>query len=272
MIKKIKLFLFSFFVISILISCEEIPPGVVDIQTKDYVVTKISAPSVVTYTNEGAELLTTISIKNKDVVSRIWFDISGLDGATDITTLNIMNDDGKNGDAKKDDNTFTGKVTLDKTLLSGKFEITYYIEDLVRIKPNNIKKVGSRIFTYKSKAENFPPKISNLNILDNINREDKFAFSVVVSDSNGLNDIALVYYTLKDPSGKTIKNSQGISQFPLYDDGALNHSDDIAGDGVYTTNLTFPSSVATGDWEFTFIAKDKGGLFSNKIIHKVNVK
>jgi len=257
MIKHIISLSFIFLLI-LLISCEEIPTEIIDIQTEDYVVTKITAPDVVTFSDA--------------VVNKIWFDISSLDGSTELTTLNTMVDDGNNGDTKKNDNIFTGKVKLDENLLSGKFEITYYIEDIIRIKPNNIKKVGSRIFTYQSKAENVAPNISKLNILDIITRGDKFSFSVVVSDSNGLNDIALVYYVLKDPSGKVIKNSQGISEFPLYDDGALNHSDDVAGDGIFTTNLTFPTSAAIGDWEFTFVAKDKGGLFSNTITHKVNVK
>ena len=272
MIKRIILFTNILLLLALIVSCEEIPTEVVDIQTKDYIVKEITAPSDVIYSDAGAELITTISLKNKDVIKKVWFDITGLDGVTEITSLNLMNDNGTNGDAKKDDNIFTGKVKLDNNLLSGKFEILYYVEDIIRLEPNNIKKVGRKIFTYQSKMENVPPQISNLNILDNINREDRFAFSVVVSDSNGLNDIEKVYYALKDPSGKTIKNSQGISEFPLYDDGAFNHSDDIAGDGVFTTNLTFPSSVATGDWEFTFVAKDKGGLFSNKIVHKVNVK
>jgi len=257
------------------ISCEKIPTEVLDIQTEDYVVKKITAPDIVTYSDAGAQLVTSISIKNKQNIKNIWFDISSADGSTEITTLNKMLNDGKksvSGDVNANDNIFTGKVTLDDNLLSGKFEISYYVEDNFRIKPENIKKVGTKIFAYQSKAENVAPVISNLNMIDNVNREDKFAFSIVVSDSNGLNDIDLVYYILKDPSGKIIKNSQGISEFPLYDDGAFNHSDDIAGDGIYTTNLSFPNSVSTGDWEFKFIAKDKGGLLSNEIVHKLNVK
>ncbi len=274
MLKSISL-LFTITIILVFVSCEKIPTEVIDIQTEDYVIKKITAPDFVTYSNTGTQLITSVTIKNKQTVKKIWFDISSADGSTEITTLNTMLNDGNtevSGDVNANDNIYTGKVILDKNLLSGKFEISYYVEDNFRIKPANIKKVGTKIFTYQSKAENIAPEISNLNMIDNVNREDKFAFSVVVSDSNGLNDIALVYYILKDPSGKIVKNSQGISEFPLYDDGALNHSDDVAGDGIYTTNLSFPNSVSTGEWEFKFVAKDKGGLLSNEIVHKLNVK
>jgi len=85
MIKRIILFTNILLLITLIVSCEEIPTEVVDIQTKDYIVKEITAPSDVIYSDAGAELITTISLKNKDVIKKVWFNITGLDGATEIT-------------------------------------------------------------------------------------------------------------------------------------------------------------------------------------------
>lgn len=247
------------------ISCEEIPTETVDLQTVDYIIQKIVAPDVVTFSSTGTEIVTSLTIQNKETVNKVWFNISSDDGVSTITTGNSMPEDVE-GD-------FTGKFLLDESLLSGKYEILYFVEDKIRIAPENIKKVGTKNFSYISKAENFKPEIDNLTMTNTVDRGVKFSFSVVVSDSNGLSDIDIVYYLLTDPSGNLISNSEGISEFPLYDDGDFSlHSDNNTGDGIFSTNLTFPSSVSTGDWEFKFVAKDKAGLQSNSIIQNVNVK
>lgn len=264
MLKKSFILFFSG-ILFLFISCEEIPTETVDLQTVDYVIQKIVAPDVVTFSSTGTEIVTSLTIQNKETVNKVWFNISSDDGVSTLTTGNSMIESG--------DAIFSGKYLLNESLLGGMYEISYYVEDKIRIAPNNVSKVGTKSFTYISKADNYPPKISNLNMITSIDKGVKFSFSVVVSDSNGLSDIDIVYYLLTDPSGSLISNSEGISKFPLYDDGNFSvHSDNNAGDGIFSTNLTFPSSVSTGNWEFKFIAKDKSDSQSNTIIQNVNVK
>jgi hypothetical protein len=106
---------------------------------------------------------------------------------------------------------------------------------------------------------------------DTVNINQQFTFSVVVSDSNGLSDIVQVYYELFRPDSSQVSNSQGISKFPLADDGE--HGNDlIAGDGIYTMFLTIPLGQTLGVWRFEFEAKDRSNKLSNKLIHTLVVK
>lgn len=253
---------------SLIFGCEEIPSGIIEPKNVDYLVESITAPELFIYSTDNDVLTTSIKISNAEVVKTVWFDIFTIDGVERISSANVMTNL-EFGVTR----TYVGTANFDENILSGEYEIVYYVEDNIRTSDENISKVGSKKFKLQSEAENIPPVISNLIIPSEINRGVQFAFSILVNDPNGLNDVDSVYYQLKDPNGNLLTNSQGISKFPMFDDGLQDQNSDVtAGDGTYSVYLTFPSSVSTGNWSFEFNANDKSGALSNTLNHIINVK
>ncbi len=183
-----------------------------------------------------------------------------------------MTDDGKNGDAKAGDGIFTSEFFMSKINPNGVYQIEYFASDNINLPPNNFAKVGSALFTYDNNQINYPPVILNLVLPSTITRGNDFSFSLKVYDPNGASDIQTVSYHLYRPDSTLVVNSQGISDFPLYDDGnSSNHGDQTAGDGIYSAMLNFPVNQPTGIWRFEFQAKDRGGKLSNVITQNVTV-
>ncbi|MCW8848675.1 MAG: hypothetical protein OQJ81_01750 [Melioribacteraceae bacterium] len=259
--KKI-LIIFTFF--AILWGCEEIPNETIEPKSADYLLAEINAPDIIVFTEIDNSISTSIVINQSETIEAVWFDISTINGLESISSSNFM--------SSNDNITFTGKAKLDANLLSGKYEISYYIQDNVSSSDNNVKKVGTKQFQYLSEAQNFPPSVSNLMMPAEINKNVRFSFNIKVSDPNGLNDIQSVYYEVKDPDGNKISNSQGISKFPLFDDGNTTENSDVtANDGIYSVYLIFPSTSKSGNWVFNFNAVDKSDSISNTIIHTLKV-
>jgi hypothetical protein len=250
-----------------IIGCEQIPSDTIEIKMADYVVENITAPSEFVYSNTNKVLSVSVLINNSESIKNVWFNLETENGSEIISSYNYMTSPDKSGSK-----TFAGETTISEDLLSGNYIINIYIEDNVNPSGENTKKIGSKKLSYLSEAENFAPVISNLNIPSKVKLNVSFVFSFKVEDQNGSSDISSVYYKLYDPEGKLKSNSQGISEFPLYDDGnTLIHSDEVAGDGIYTTNLAFPLTAVTGKWEFKFNAVDNSGAISNTISYKIQV-
>jgi len=134
------------------------------------------------------------------------------------------------------------------------------------------KQVATSSFYFNNGQDNVPPEISNLIMPDSVQRGNTILFTVEVSDSNGLNDVEYVFYEAYNPDGIKVVNSQGISEFPMFDDGNTSENGDVAaGDGIYTVVLTFPVSAQEGTWRFEFLARDRSKTLSNKIIHNIVV-
>jgi len=241
-------------------ACEKIPDGTLDILEINYKVVSISVPASVIYSSSDSLVTTSIQIQNTGTVKNIWCAISFYDGTLKVNSKVDLFDDGnqsKNGDALKGDNIFSGKFGMSKRFSNGKYQIEYFIEDNTSM--SKIVKVAEQYFIFDNNQINFPPVISNLSIPNSVNRGTPFTFSVKVSDPNGLSDIQNVFYRLYRPDGVQLVNSQGISEFPLVDDGNTSASGDItAGDGTYTMILTIPATFQSGLWKFEFQARDKG--------------
>ncbi len=122
-------------------------------------------------------------------------------------------------------------------------------------------------------GQNTPPIIFNLSMADTVVIGEEFVFGVEAYDEDGASDIAGVYYNVYDPDGNLVHNSDGISDFPLSDNGDTAVSgDEVANDQVYTMKLYFPSGVPTGDWKFDFFAIDRARAKSNIITHILTVQ
>ena len=263
----IKKFVTLLFISIALTNCEDIPSGVIEPQTIDYRVIKINAPEVFTLSESNKIMESSILIENVETVKRVWGELHTLNGLERISSFDATLND-ESGSTR----TYIGQLEFDEQQLSGFYQLIFFVEDNIGIEGENLKKVGTKQFRLLSEADNLPPEISDLVIPDEVDRNVQFSFSLSVTDPNGLNDIASVFYQLFDPDGNLLSNSQGISEFPLFDNGDTEGNSDIAaGDGIYSVFLTFPSTVVTGDWEFIFNAVDLQGLESNTITHIIKV-
>jgi hypothetical protein len=81
-------------------------------------------------------------------------------------------------------------------------------------------------------------------------------FTATVSDSDGIGDIANVFFKNLTSSNPT--------NIPLFDDGLTSeHGDQLAGDGIFSRMLFIDSSNTPGDKEFRFYAKDKSNAIDS---------
>ncbi len=252
-----------------LLSCDKIPDGIVDVRTVDFKVLAITAPTSVSYSTADSTFNTSVKIENTESISSVWCKISSLDGTLLIQSQAPLYDDGNlslHGDQTKGDGIYSTKFVMGKLTPIGKYQIEYFIEDNINHSPDNLKKIGTHIFTFNPGQINLPPVISDENFPLAVNIGQQFTFSVKAFDSNGPNDIDSVYYKLYRPNGTLVINSQGISKFMLFDDGNTSvHGDLTAQDGIYSAVLTFPSGQPTGTWRFELQAKDRSGKLSNII-------
>lgn len=104
-----------------------------------------------------------------------------------------------------------------------------------------------------------PPVIETVLGPDSITPPTTFSFVAVVSDPDGLGNIASV--VTRAPNGQT---------FDLFDDGE-GGDDPIAGDGRYTVTFEAPEETAAGTVEFEFQAFDRQGLESNIVVKELTI-
>lgn len=265
---NIKLKLFFILLFAIIYGCENIPSGIVEPKNVDYKVEEISAPDVFIYSEDNKVLTTSIKISKSEVIDKVWFDVLTADGFEIVSSGNLMTEV-EFGVTR----TYYGTLSLSETLLSGDYDIIYYVQDRIRTIDANVMKVGVKKFRFESTAVNFPPQITNLIMPNEVNRGEDFIFSINASDPNGKNDIQAVFFTLLRPDSTIVfADTLGNTQFPMFDNGDSNIGDQTAGDGVYSLKNSFSNSSQTGIWKFTFNAIDKSDSISNTITHSLNVK
>lgn len=274
--KKISINILSLLLfVMVLTSCDRIPDGIVDVKTVDYNILSITGPSLFIYSQTDSTIVTYVQINNVETVSNVWFKVSSFDGTLRLQNQIFMSDDGNvplHGDQFKNDGIYSGKFPMSKLNPNGKYQIEYFVEDNVRTSPDNVQKVGAQLFSYNNNQLNLAPVISNLTIPSAVNRGENFVFSLAAADSNSYNDIQSVYYEFYRPDGSLVSNSQGITKFPLFDDGNTSVNGDLqAGDGRFTNQLLFPTNQPTGVWRFEFHAIDRGGKLSNVIVHNMTL-
>jgi len=245
---------------SAFISCGKIPGGIVESKLVDYKVVAISAPTTFTTNSSDSVITTSVELQRTTTISAVWCSIKSNDGSEiKYSRVNLL-DNGdlqNNGDQKKDDGIYSGKFIMSKKYSNGKYQIEYFVQD--NFASSNIVKVGAQYFDFDNGQTNYPPVISNLSIPSSVTRGNPFTFSIKVNDPNGQSDVQSVFYRLYKPDGTQMVNSQGISEFPLFDDGNTSYDgDQTAGDGIYSMILTIPSTFPAGNWKFEFQAKDKG--------------
>jgi len=252
--------------------CQKSYNTVVDSQNTNPQVIKITTADSVSYSRADSTVIISVQLNSFSGVKSVQANII----ASDFTQLNteplILFDNGDakdNGDAVKGDNIYSNRFPMSTYYPNGQYTVQYFITD----DNNNTQLEAVHTFGYNNLQTNKAPIISNLNMPGSISLNISLLFSVKVTDANGLSDVDSVYYKLYKPDGTLILNSQGISKFPLSDNGDTPTTGDVtAGDGIYTMKLTFPSGQPTGSWKFQFTAVDREGFQSNIITQNVVVQ
>jgi hypothetical protein len=255
------------------LACDKIPNGVVDVQTVDYKVALISAPSSFATSSSDSLFTTAIQISKTSSVGKVWCSVKTLDQTQTVFSSVEMLDNGNSsasGDQTQGDGIYSCKFVMSKKLSNGKYQIEYYVEDNISQSPDNLVKVGAQIFSYDNGQKNYAPAISNLSMPTSATRGTSFIFSVNASDANGLADISQVFFKLFRPDGTTVANGS-LDYFLMVDTGDSNYGDQTANDGIYSFKNSFGTSSQTGAWKFEFQAKDKSSAVSNIITYNLTV-
>ena len=243
--------------------CEQTYDNVLDTSTENYQVSSIAGiKDSIDLKIPGDSLLSPrVNFVSGSELSGVSFNVI----ASDLTQLNsspiIM--------TKVANNIYEGEFILESQNPNGLYTITFSVTGT----NGNNKKVAESNFNFNNGQDNVPPVISNLMMPDTIQTGQTIIMTVEVADSNGLNDVESVYYEAYDPDGNRVSNSQGIYQFPMFDDGDTAGNGDVtADDGIFTVRLTFPVNAQIGTWRFQFQAKDRANALSNIINHYVLIQ
>lgn len=91
--------------------------------------------------------------------------------------------------------------------------------------------------------------------------------TIAAADSDGLGDIAEVYFRNLDSPSDTTK------KFFLYDDGHVTgvSGDSVANDGIFSIIVQLPYGTPAATYRFLFQATDRSALSSNGILHPLTV-
>lgn len=268
-IKNLTILILSFTLV-IFWGCEKDFTDTIDVQNNSYQVVRVNVKDSLQYPVDTSAVFR-IEFNSSNEIKNVSYDIYAPDKSKLNSTPLAMLDNGNsaNGDLTANDRIYSASFSLDSIQINGNYEVRYFVTD--RLDKTN--QVASSVYNYNNGTANVAPVISNLVLVDSTQKNILITFSVDVFDQNGAGDILKVYYELYRPDGSQVSNSQGITQFPLFDDGLTSSNGDLtANDGRYTVQLTFPTTVASGQWRFEFSAVDRGGKLSNKIIKSVVVQ
>lgn len=248
-------------------ACDSIPTEVIDTADVDYQLVSITVPAQFIYNDQDSTLSVTLSFTNSATISRVWFNVLTVNASSTIKQNVYLSHGASNNDVTS----FSGNTILGKGIPTGQYVLEFFVEDNITAGNGKVKKVASHNLEFLSGQQNSAPVISNLVFPDTVALTEQFIFTLDVLDENGYIDIYRVYYEVFDPDGNQLQNSQGITKFPMFDDG-LTGGDVTANDGTFSVGLTFPASFNTGEYRFELTAEDRVGAVSNKIIHILTVK
>jgi hypothetical protein len=254
--------------------CSKKYSEVIDPATANYQVTNVTSFSDTTYKSGDSVFTFSISLNSSLGINSIFFNVIDPDGNTLNNSPVTLFDDGKSahGDIAANDNTFSNKYPFSQNNVNGKYSIKYFVVD-----NNSITLAAVHNFNYNNNQTDIPPLVSNLIAPDTLTQQDTSRVLVVVSitasDSNGRSDIQTVFYNSFKPDGNQANNGNPIF---LLDNGNLNNGDAIANDGIYSVIVELPAKnvlpAPTGTYRWEFQARDREGILSNKIIHKVVIR
>jgi len=172
-------------------------------------------------------------------------------------------DDGSTGDIAAGDGVFSVRMDMSDILTQGgDYTMRFQAMDGGSLESDPVVRRITMTLT-----GNQPPVLSNLSAPDIISRSvpQSFLISVQVDDSQGPDDIRIVYFNSTKPDGSPASGNP----FIMADDGL---SGDVqAGDGIYSLTIQITPQNDVGDYRFDFFAEDFGGYVSDPLVHYITV-
>ena len=242
--------------------CEKTYDNLIDTSTENFQVSSVAGiKDTIDLKIPGDSLLSLrLNFTSQSEVSKAYFDIYASDNSRLNTSPVEMEE--------VTENIFENDFILKRENPIGNYTVRFSASGL----DGKSKQVAVGSFYFNNGQDNLPPVISNLIMPDSVQAGETILYTIEVRDSNGLNDVEFVFYEAYNPDGIRVVNSQGIYQFPMFDNGNTSENGDVnAGDGTYTVVLTFPTTAQIGTWRFEFQARDRSKTLSNKIIHNIVV-
>ncbi|QQS34703.1 MAG: hypothetical protein IPM56_10555 [Ignavibacteriales bacterium] len=250
--------------------CEKDFDGSIQPQNMTYRIIQTSSFDKFDYTDTDSTITLFIKIDSSSSFSNMYCDVySSEDKKLNASAISLLdNGNISNGDTTAGDFIFSNNFVLSINYPNGRYSIKYFIVD----NNNETSLAAVQTFTYDNGKSKIAPLLSNLQIPDSVNRNQSFVFSVFTSDSNGLNDVEIVYFELFRPDGSQVEINPD-NKFIMHDDGDLAvWGDETAGDGRYSYRNSFSNTAQLGSWRFEFEARDKSNKLSNRLIHFLVVK
>jgi hypothetical protein len=193
-----------------------------------------------------------------------------LRGDNSVATSGVaLHDDGVAPDSVSGDGIFSGIASVSLTRAqAGTFQVRAAAIDQIGAVSNSF------YHSLKLTRRNAAPTIAVPNAPDSVALSPTdtllIAMTIAASDSDGLADLAQVYF-------RSLTSSDSTRKFFLYDDGGVvtqSHArsgDAVAGDGVFSIIIQLPPSTTFGDRYFAFQALDTFGDTSATYVHKFRV-
>jgi hypothetical protein len=258
--KKHILTLSAFLLVILFTGCEKDFNGPVEPGVSTYKVILVNNFTEVNYGLQDSTIHLWIQLENDKDVTSAYCTITGPDGKSPAkSNINLT----------KKNSRYSGEYTLKYSDIVGQYTVKYYINDAI----SGTKLAAAHYFEYDNGQANIAPVLSDISAPDTVTLDPEaatpFILTVKVSDANGKGDIASVIFNTYKPSG----GITSASPIEMFDDGSAAHGDATADDGIYSRGISLPSSgVELGTYKFEFIAKDRRGLESIKLIHNIVVK
>lgn len=202
-------------------------------------------------------------------VSLEWFGKSGVNAVSPDEI--VLSDNGDFGDILKGDYLYSKKLVVSSLTNTLTYEDTGSVHFSVLAHYMN-----DSIYTLSDTFAlgNIAPRFLSLEAPDTLTLPDSGMAQLLniraqVEDANGLDDIQWVGFTSKRLSdGVMLNDGQYIF---MVDTGDTTYGDQKSGDGIYSTNVTFPYNASTGNLQWKFRAQDWSNDFSDTT-HIVHVK
>jgi hypothetical protein len=258
----------AFLILAILSGCDKDFEEIIDVSTTSYQVTGTSSFSSFRYVVGDSVITIYLNLNSSSNISSVFCDIIASDGKKLNNNPVFLLDNGNaaNGDQTAGDNRFTNRFPLSQQNPIGAYRINFYVTN----RAGTTKLAAVQQFTYDNGQTNVAPVIFNAIVdPDSIVVTDTILIqtSVQVDDSNGLNDVEFVYFSVFNPG------STGGAQVSLFDDGNTQQNGDlIAGDGIFSRIISVNQNNEKGTYRFQFQARDRGGLLSNTIDYFVLIQ
>jgi hypothetical protein len=245
---------------------------VIDSETTNYQVNNVSSFPNFIYAPGDSTIIASISFHNVTQIKSVFFNLTDPDGnIVNVSPIPLF-DDGNaalHGDAVAGDGTYSNKYPFSLTDVNGEYTLQYYLEDNF----GNVALAAEHNFIYNNGVADIAPVVSNLVAPDSVTLDTTATtfinISIQAADSNGLNDIELVFFNSFLPNGNPSTQNPVI----MFDDGNSVHGDAVAGDGIYSQIISLPpTGVTKGTYRWEFQARDREKKTSNIIIHNIVVK